>query len=182
MVYFTLSSPPPPMTIQMIFFPKRMWEILSWGNCTTVMFLILTPSETSEICETRRTRTEAQDGFCSNHFLIAYFCPLPDIVGLKDFVPFGTQEQKLERSTTSLPTEHMGLWDSVILELRNKSWKVGQQPHHHSKFWYGFAIYSSTQVYHRMVPLSDKSISGDHRGQSYSDEKFWRRITTILFY
>ena len=60
---------------------------------------------------------------------------LPQTYGTLGFCHFSTQEEKLERRSTNLPpsnptppTGHMELWDFVILELRNKSWKLGWGP------------------------------------------------------
>ena len=79
------------------------------------------------------------------------------------------------------------IWDFVIFEQRNKSWKIGQPPspstrtgefgilsffnvqrkvnstptHLPTSGHVGFAIYRPTQVNCSMVPLADKSASGN---------------------
>ena len=53
----------------------------------------------------------------------------PPQIGNLGFCHCSTQEQELESRST--PPPHLwtwGIWDFVIFELKNKSWKVSQQP------------------------------------------------------
>ena len=63
---------------------------------------------------------------------------------------------------TWTPLQHMGLWDFVIFELGNKSWKLGQPPPPQT------TILSFITFDHHMVPLADKSSSRDHKKEEFA--------------